>query len=114
MLWRHVMVSYLMNFQICSTWRFDDFQNAITITNAISESTGGGQIYRKPDCAISWTFNGMLMGFEWKYYGTCIDECTGLSSSAITYSKGGAIEKCLRDLLLKLETKEHIKVNTEL
>lgn len=54
------------------------------------------------------------MGFEWKYYGTCIDECTGLSSSAITYSKGGAIEQCLRDLLLKLETKKRIKVNTEL
>lgn len=24
--------------------RFDDFQNAVTITNAISKSTGGGQV----------------------------------------------------------------------
>lgn len=46
------------------------------------------------------------MGFEWKQIGTCVDQCTGESSTTINSSKGGAIEQCLDNLLLKLKKKD--------
>ncbi|XP_063431553.1 uncharacterized protein LOC134714241 [Mytilus trossulus] len=105
-----VRVSSCFLITVCSAVKFNDVsqlrQHAMDISNALSGTTGTGQINRTNDCAITWKFQGMLMGLEWKQIGTCIDQCTGESSTTINSSKGCAIEQCLDNLFLKLKKKD--------
>jgi len=57
---------------------------------------------------VNWSFQGMLMGFEWKYMGICVDSCTGDSVSVTKESRTGAVEHCLRGLFERLAAKQEL------
>ena len=60
------------------------------------------QIPRGKGCNIKWSIQGTLRGLEWKWVGTCIDKCTGITEVHTKYSRDGALEHCLTALNKKL------------
>ena len=60
------------------------------------------QIPRGNGCDIKWSIRGTLRGLEWKWVGTCIDKCTGITEVHTKYSRDGALEHCLTALNKKL------------
>ncbi|VDI73559.1 Hypothetical predicted protein [Mytilus galloprovincialis] len=79
-------------------------KGAEDMANALGTS-GKGEIDRGDGKIVSWSFKGQVIGIEWKYIGICVDRATGETTTAITQSKGGAIEHSMKDLFQRLASK---------
>lgn len=88
-----------------------DFQSvmndAVKIANGLGNSHHGVS-NRGRGCVINWSYEGMMMGFEWKFMGVCTDSCTGETVTVFTEGKGGAVEHCFRDLMQKLRERNEL------
>ena len=65
-------------------------------------TSGSGQLDRGNGKMVKWSFQGQLMGFEWKYIGIAVDTSTGETCTAVKQSRAGAIEHSMRDLFGRL------------
>ncbi|XP_045198881.1 uncharacterized protein LOC123553198 [Mercenaria mercenaria] len=80
----------------------EDFLSMATNLAGSLGTKNSGQIPRGNGCVINWSFQGMLMGLEWRYMGVCTDSCTYETETVFKQSRGGAVEHCLQNLMRKI------------
>jgi hypothetical protein len=81
---------------------FKDFNEAKNnLQSIVGNMTGTSGTLTIDGSTISYSVEGTLVGFKWKYVGIAKDSKTGKMGKAITNSPTGAIEHCLEDLFKK-------------